>query len=235
MPAVGFKSFEQPDIAYLIDGERRVKGSDVLVASGQTSTLTPSYLLGPGTVVVKVTATGKWYQADHATLGDRNAAASVTSLIDITDPKSTTFKWIYKGGAEQTFTAGGGDTDIDKLITALNADDNFQANLVATKPSASKLKIATKTAGRDEYFKVTDGTLNDLGGAQATFADNAFWSGTDADYRVLAAYAPLQELNAAAQDFLTESLRAGNFRTASLSNLTAEAKAVLARNGSFFG
>lgn len=231
----GFKSYDLVDVAFLLTGEGKKGGDDALIASGQTSGLTPTHRIPPGTVVVKRTGDGKFYFADTATNGDdRNTQATRTSTIDITDPKSTTFKWKYKGGTEQTFTAGGGDDDVDKLITAMNGDDNFQAQLVASK-TGSKLVIKSKDAGADVYFRITDGTLNDLGGAQATFADNTdATAGADADYRVTTYWCDLKDVDAVATDAMAPTLLAGHFDESVLSNLTAEAKAVLIRRGSRF-
>jgi len=131
-------------------------------------------------------------------------------------------------------------------VTALNADALFKADLIADKvatPVANTLRIRARRAGSDEYFEITDGTLNDQGGAdQDTFANNTTAGGSDGDYRVLGLGGGGHEDhldmlgkdgNVAAQ--AAANLLAGHFDESELIGLTPDAKAVLSRRGSIFG
>lgn len=206
----------------------------VLDKTTTDSGATPTNWIRPGLVVVKLTSTGKYFAADAAT-GDRNASATTTSLVDISawSTGNKTFKWKYKGGVEHTVTGTSGDA-VANAVTDLNADENFNADLVASA-SANKLVITARRAGRDEWFTITDGTLNDVGGAEATFADDTDHSGTDADYAVFDGdTADLKDATGTACDAMIVIFPRGEFKTDNLRSLTAEARAVLARNGSLF-
>lgn len=240
MPAIGFQSFQLDDVAYLVDGEGKKAGNDVLLASGQSSNLTPAHRIPPGTVVVKRTSTGKYVFANDAN-GDRCAAAAVTSIIA---PGAT---WASKiitttvNGKAAAVTLAGTDDTIGEVVTALNADAIFKQIAVASDAGASDfLTVTTLEKGADVQLKVS---MNlDTAFATDTGTDSeAEANGTDADYRVTGWWGELKDINAAAQDYMVPTLIAGKFResvlgkdSASVSTLTAEAKRVLIRNGSRF-
>lgn len=227
MTAIGFKSFQIDDVPFLVDGELTAQGNDVVIASGQTSSLTPSYRIPPGSVVVKKTSGGKFYLADNATDGDRNAAPSITTsghadgngVIKITGNR----------GTFSVTTSTGSGTEANNA-TDLNADANFSAHYVASS-GGGELTIAARATGAEEWFYVHADTMATAGFAEGVA--NAV-SGSDADYRVTAAHVDLEDMNGSATDAVVPTLLRGKFDESELSNLTAEAKATLIRRGSRF-
>lgn len=218
----------------LSDHGRETRES-IILDSGNTDTgSTPNDKFRAGNVCVKRASTGRYVEANDAN-GDRNGQASAASLIAIgAGAASKTFKWKYKGGEEQTVTLGAGDNTAALVVTALNADADFSADLIASQAS-NILTIKTKRSGADEYFEITDGTLNDQGGVdQDTFANNTLKIGTDAEYRVTLEFAELKDADGTAVHDEVLAARVGHFKKANLINLTAEAEATLRKWGSIF-
>lgn len=229
-----------------IVGEMVQVKSTVTDSGAVGSGLPRATILRPGMVLGKKTSDGLFYPADDSNVSG-SQVASVSSLIAIAaTAASKTFKWKYKNGVEHTVTLGGGDNSCDAVVTALNADDLFAADLIADKvatPVANTLRIRSRRAGADEYFTITDGTLNDHGGvAEDTFEDNTGHGGSDGDYRVLGLgggghedHLDMLGRDGAVADQSAPNLMAGEFDESELLNLTPDAKAVLTRRGSFFG
>jgi len=235
MPAIGFSSYDFDDVAYLIDGQGAPqRGNDVLMASGQTSALTATHRHPPGTVLVKKTSSGKYYLADDSTNADSSAAASVNTAI--TNPGSggwdgtlnITGHW---GSLAVTLSADDTDAAVAAKIIAAAAAANPESQAPVTAADATGTVSITNTdVGAGTWLKAehaTVATMMGTGGADA--------NGTDPDVRVTTAFAELKNLSAVAQDWMVPTLTKGNFRTSALSNLTAEAQAVLTRRGSTFG
>ena len=224
---IGFQEFSLADVAYLIDGSLSIQASDVTMASGQTSSITPDHRHPPGTTLVKLTSSGKYYLANGAT-GDRNTAASITSSGH-TDGNGT-IKLVGNHGTISVTTATGAGTEANNA-TDLNADAIFKAHYVASS-AAGELTIASLAAGLDEWFYMHSDTQ-----ATSAFAEgvaNAV-KGTDADYRVATLFAELKDINATAQDDRVGTLYRGHFDESECAAMTAEARAVFLRRGSRFG
>lgn len=210
-------------------------GKAIVVDSSVTDTgSTPNNWIRPGLVVAKHASDGRYYAADSAN-AKKNGQASIASLVAIgAGAASDTFKWKYKGGEEQTVTGGAGDDTAAEWVTALNADADFSADLIASA-AGSTLTIKSKRAGADEYFEITTGTLNDQGGAaDDTFVKNTQHAGTDGDYLVLDSHFDVKDANNVAVNALVTGFPKGHFDESELRSLTKEARAVLQKNGSIF-
>lgn len=229
-------------------GEMVIVKSTVTDTGAVASGLPRATILRPGMVLGKKAADGLYYPADDVTnVGNLNQPASISSLIAIAATvASKVFKFKVNGGPEFSVTMGGGDNTCDLVVTALNANARFAANLIADKvatPVANTLRIRTLRAGVNEYFELTDGDAHDQGGtANDTYADNTKAGGSDGDYRVLGLGAGGHEdhldmlgPDAAVADKGAPNLLAGEFDESELLNATPESKAVLARRGSIFG
>lgn len=225
MAAIGFNSFGISDVAFLVDGQKRVMAPAATIASGQTSALTPNHRIPPGTAVVKRTADGKFYKADNATYGDRNTAPSITTTGHADG--NGVIKIVGNHGTISVTTATGSGTEANNA-TDLNADAAFKAHYIASS-AGGELTIAARNPGAAEWFYVHADSRDGAG-----FAEGTEVRGTDADYRVTADFAELKDLNAVAQDYVVPALKAGHFRTSALYALTSEAREVLIRNGSIF-
>lgn len=228
MPAVpGFRSYSLDFPAFLVDGQLTVQGSDVLIASGQTSGITPTHRIPPGSVVVKKTADGKYYLADDAANGDRNSAPTITS----SGHADTLGALVIVGnhGTISVTTSTGTGTEAEN-VTDLNADTAFAAHYVASS-GAGELTIAARAGGAEEWFYIDATSADGFGLAEG---DANKVEGADADYRVTAFHADTKDLEGTNIDALAANLTRGKFRESELSNLTGEAKAVLLRRGSEF-
>lgn len=238
MPAVGFNSFEVAPVAYLVDGQARIKGNDALMASGQASAISPTHIHPPGTVLVKKTSGGKYYLANDQSNGDRNVAASVTALI--TNPGSggwdVSAGLIVKGHwGSLAVTLSGDDTDAAvaaAIIAAAAAANPESLAPVTASVVGSRVVVTNADKGPGTSLEVYHSGVAGVFGAAG--AATTYGYPTVADYRVTDDYARLQALDGTAQDFLVPTLKAGHFRLSALSNLTPEAKAVLASRGSIF-
>lgn len=230
MPAPGFYSQSLADVPFLLTAEGKKAGGDVLLASGQTSSLTPTSRIPPGTVVVKKTGDGKYYFADDATDGDRNTAASVSSVeAGDTGWVSAVITCVIDGRTIEV-TLGGADDTTAEIVTALNGNAIFAAHLVASGTNGNPLVITSLQKGAQVSLSVSSDidASTDTGFGAAGVSDN----GADADYRVTDRFGHLVDLDGTAVDDLVGTLWAGHFKRTLLSNLTAEAEAVLLRRGS---
>lgn len=226
-------------IQKFIGGSDCFPGCSCLIKSTVTdSGSSPTTRIRRGLVIVLKTSDGLFYRADDAAAGaDRNGVASAVSLVALgAGSASKTFKYKYKGGAEATITMAAGDDTAAEVVTALNADTEFARNLIASQ-AANVLTIKTKKAGADEYFEITDGTLNDQAGVdQDTFLNNTTKFGTDADYRVVERMVDmLNPASGVVYDAEAETSLAAYYDESQLLGLTAEARVVLSRRGAIFG
>lgn len=248
MAVLGYRSFSLPSVNLVRDRNWSQRGPGITITSGvvdSSNGLARTSILRPGFVVVKRASTGEYLDTTDAN-GDRDTVASATSLANIgSGAANKTFKFKYKGGVEHTITTATATTSVSALVTLLNADDKFNSDLIADAVS-STLRIRSKRAGADEYFEITDGTLNGQGGvAQDTFANNTFAVGAFADYRVVgfegrsdpefSEYADMLSEYAVAQgNCNVQNLWKAYFVEASLIGLTTQAKACFIRRGSIF-
>lgn len=191
-----------------------VPGGPVTVDSAEVSTLTPTWKIPAGTVVVLRTSTGRYVMAGHAS-GDRNTPAIVTaSETADADWQSATITFEYTGkkglGATTiTVTLGAADDTDAEVVTALNANKAFQAAGLYAYASGSLVNIRTP-AGKGHYLKVTS-SLSTAFGASGTAA-----SGANADYRVLASYVDLQDRMGSAVHGDGATVLAAAFKTGNL-------------------
>ena len=222
------------DVPYLINGLHSVGSEDVLMASGQVSSLTPTTRHPPGTVLAYYTAGAEYVLATDSN-ADTGDAASVRSLI--TNPGA--------GGWDGNLLISG---HWGSLTVALSADDTDAAVAAAIIAAAaavnpegpqitaadevadSVVSITNKDVGADTWLKVTHATV-----ATAFGANGATDAGTDPEIRVTTHYAELADIDGTAKDDMVPCLYAGYFDESNLVALTAQAKAVLTRRGSRFG
>lgn len=223
---------------FLLDRTGAEPGPGVTLNSAtRDSGNTPTTQLRPALVVGKHASNGTFYEADHASV-KKSAPATVTSTIDIgAGAASKTFKFLTDpAGPEFTVTLGAGDNTTALVVTALNANAQFAAALFA-KASASTLVIESRNVSSEGYFKITNGTLNDQGGAdQDTFVDNVEYRGTDGEYYVLDEpfVDMLDDAGTASDQVAGKTIRRGNFDTSQLLKLSEDAKKVFLRRGSYF-
>jgi hypothetical protein len=228
MTAIGFGSHDLADVAYLLDGQGApVRGKDVLMASGQTSGITPNHRHPPGTVLVLRTGTGKYELATSANVDTMGVATITTS--GHADGNGV-IKLVGNHGTISVTTTTGSGTEANNA-TDLNGDSDFAAHYEASSADG-ELTIASRNVGRDEWFYMHADTM-----ATAAFSEGVAngVQGTDPDVRVTSDYAELKDIDGTAQDYLVANLTRGNFDESNLSSLTKEAKAVLLRGGSTFG
>jgi len=223
MPLPGVTSSQLSGVRFLVDNTRTVHGNDVVLDSGNTDAgSTPTSRFRPGNVIVKRTSTGRYVEADD-TNGDRCTAPSVVSAEDVDgDWKGKTITLTLNGAAIVTVTLDAGDDDKTKVVTSLNASGPFRANALASA-DGNKVKVTALQTGADVYLKVTSNLATAFG------ANGQEARGTDADYRVTAAYADLAIDGSAVHAPVATILR-GNFDVTKLVNLTDEAAAVFSRN-----
>ena len=201
----------------------------VVIDSGNTdSGSSPTSLFRPGNVVVLRTSTGRYVEANDSN-GDDNGAAAITTSSH--GDGNGVIAISYKGGTVISVTTTTGSGTEANHVTDLNAAEEFAALFFASS-AGGELTITSRAAGSDVYFHMDSTTM-----ATASFAEgetNAV-SGTDAEYLVTEAHAKLTDENGtAAHDDCTASW-SGDYVSANLINLTAEAKAVLIRRGSRIG
>lgn len=228
MPTPALNTTTLTDVAFLIDGSRTVQREDVLVASGQTSSLTPDHRHPPGTVLREKASTGKWYLATDITNGDTGTAATITSSSH-TDGNGAIVVVGNHGTISVTTTTGSG-TEANNA-TDLNADADFAAFYTASS-GGGELTITSNAKSEEEWFYLDSTTM-----ATAAFAEgvaNAV-QGVSPKFCVTTTFVELKDINATAKDELVSALSAGNFDESELSSLTLDAKAELIRTGSAFG
>lgn len=244
----GFNSFELAHKAFLVDGSRTKQGSDIPIAGNQTTNYPASggKRIPEGCLVVKESGDGLYYLADGAdgaSAGDINTAAVITSA-EAPDAgwKSMSLTWnLYLPDGTNvsgTVALGGSDETIAAVVTALNADNGFNAHLVASDAGASDLLVITSRAKGRVRLRV----LADLDTAFATdngstSSDEA--SGAEADYRVVTKQCDTVDLDGASFVSVVPSLTAGRFDESEMwggaaATVPNEAKAVLIGRGSTF-
>lgn len=226
-----FQSFEFADKAFLVDGQGApVRGDTVLMASGQTSSITPTYRHPPGTVLTKKTGDGKFYLSTDTTNADAPAAASVTALI--TNPGSGGWDGTLNlkghwGSLAVTLSSDDTDNAVrDAINAAFAALDPENGPAVATV-SGSRVVITNRDTGKGTYLHAVHATVSAMFGASG--ADDR---GTDPVVLVTSDFVDLQNLNGTAVDREVPTIKKGRFRLTELSGYTAEALAVLERGGS---
>lgn len=196
----------------------------------------PTTRLRPGMCLGLVTSTGEYVEANSSS-ADKMTRASITTKIAISawNTGTKTFKWKYKGGKEETVSGATADTAA-QMITSLNADANFRKDLFAEAGvAANTVKISANRAGEDEWFEITDGTVNDQGGvAEDTFDDNTQHAGTNPEIVVTDDTFDLLDSNNSARDAVGIGYPAGHIKESAVRYMDAHARAVLRANGTRF-
>lgn len=229
-----FESYELEDVAYLLDGQGApVQGTSVLMASGQASSLSPTTRHPPGTVLIKKTGDGKYYLATDITNCDSPTAASINTLI--TNPGSGGWdgNLVISGHWGTITVALSGDNTDAAVATAINtavAAVNPEHGPIVAADATGSVSISNRDVGSGTWIHAYHTTVSAMFGANGT-GDN----GEDPDVRVTSEFVQLSNLDGTARDKRVATLMSGRFRTSALSSLTAEARGVLERRGSYFG
>lgn len=193
-------------------------------ASGPRTTM-----LRPGNVLIQGASDSQWF--DDTTGGQASAVASVTGTVSDASSNAgfgKTFKWTYRYGVEHTITMGSTTASHDtnaEIVALLNANAYFSADLIADE-STNYVRIRARRAGSEEFFKITDGTINAVLG----YTDNTIVRGSDADYAVTTEYCDQLNPLGTAADARVQAVRAGVF---DLSNLIFAGAALT--SGSIYG
>lgn len=221
------------DRRILLDDIGRREGADITLDSTNTDAgSVPTFRMRPGNVVVREAASGRYREANDA-LGDRNTPAAVTALVTgAVAHQLAVITLSVDGGPAFAVTLGAADDTDAEIAAALNANARFAGECIADVVAA-RVRIRTINAGSGKTLEVSDDVAapDSLFGAAAT-PSRAF--GADADYRVTADFADLEDENGAAIDAPVKNFFAGHFDESNLINLTAEARAVLSRRGAHF-
>lgn len=229
----GFKEYNLTDVAFLLTGEGKIGGDDVVVASGQTSSITPDHRHPPGTVLVKKTGDGKFYLATDSANVDSPAAASVSSLEAADDDWEDSTITVTGHWGSLTVTLATTDDTTAEVVAAINAAaaalDPEWGPIVATGSNGNPVVVTNRDVGEGTYLHVIHNGATTAFGASGTDA-----VGTDPEVRVTAYWCDLKDLEGTATDALVPTLVAGHFDESELSGLTAEAKAILQKRGSRF-
>ncbi len=200
--------------------------SIVLDSSNSDAGSTPTHRFREGNVVVRRASTGRYVEANDAN-GDRNTspAKSTTTHVD----GNGVIKLVGNHGTISVTTSTGSGTEANNA-TDLNANAAFAAHYVASS-AAGELTITARGSGKGEWFYIHTDTM-----ATAPFTegeDNGV-AGEDADYLVVTEQADLKDEEGTAIHADARAARRGFFDASNLTNLTAEARSVLAARGSRF-
>lgn len=225
LPAYG--SFTRNGREPIADSVGLEAGPDVVLESANAdSGASPTTLFRKGNVICLRSGTGEYVEAN-----DSNATVSTAPSITTSghaDTKSTIKLVGNHGTISVTVTTGTG-TEAE-CATDLNADADFAAHYTASS-GGGELTIAANSVGPQEWFYMHSDTAAGYGFAEG--ADNGV-VGTEADYLVTAEDRLMVDDRGSAQAQIVPTYRRGTFDASVLVNLTAEAKAVLARRGSRF-
>lgn len=186
------------------------------------ATNTPTWRVRPGMVLGLDISAGLWLNADHASV-DVSAPASISSSSH-TDGNGV-IKLVGPGGTISVTTTTGTGTEANNA-TDLNADANFAAHYIATS-GGGELTITAIDPFADFY--VHSDTM-----ATAAFAEGIAnkVQGVPGDYRVVADFVDLQDVDGNAVNGPVRAYARGHFDESNLINLTPDAKLVLSKRGS---
>lgn len=212
----------------LVDGLIDPRTSSVTLDSGNTdSGSSPTHRIRPGNVVVRRASTGRYVEANDSN-GDRNVAPSITTSGH-TDSDNATFKLVGNHGTISVSITTNLGAEAD-WATDLNANADFAAFYTASS-GGGELTITANRGGKDEWFYIHSDTTAGAGFAEGE--DNAV-AGEDADYRVVLEHVDLKDEEGTAIHADALVAWTGHFDASNLINLTAEARATLARRGAKF-
>lgn len=212
----------------LVDDSITPEVRSVTLDSGNTdSGSTPTHRFRPGNVVARRASTGRWVEANDANADVMGSPAAITSSGH-TDGNGVISVTGNHGVISVTTTTGSG-TEANNA-TDLNADAAFKAHYVASS-AANELTITARAVGKEEWFYITSTTM-----ATAAFAegvDNAV-AGEDPLVGVTLEYADLKDDDGTAVHAECLVAMKGHFDASNLINLTAQARATLAKQGAKF-
>ena len=233
--AAQFTSDALTEKRFLVTGALTKDGGSARLLAGQTSDLTRTHEHPPGTVLAYYTVGVGYVRADHAN-ADHQAAAAVAALV--TNPGSggwdgTVRITAHWGTLDVALSANDTNTSVrDAIIAALAAVNPEQGVATADLTGSGgteRVRVVNRDKGKGTYLHVVHTTVTTMFGAAGTGAN-----GTDPKVRVTRQTAWLLDGAGVAQDFLVDTVMAGDFDTSELSGLTAEARAVLEKAGSQF-
>lgn len=204
--------------------------SQARLDSGDTdSGATPTWRIRPGNVMVKVTSSGRYVEAND-TAGDAPTAPAVLAAEAGDDDWKGAVVTLWRNGVSVVaVTLGGSDNTTALVNTALNANAIFAANAIASASgSPTKTLITGLVGGADQTLKVTCDLASAFG---ANGTDDV---GSDPDYVVTETEVDLQDRNGTAIHQDVPVSRLGDYDESELINLTSEARRVLLSRGSTF-
>lgn len=174
----------RPAKRIFMDGGAMAAGSEIAatLASDNVDAGSPdrTTILRPGNVLLRDSATGKWY--DDASTGDASTQASVSSAATADASWDNATITVTVNGVDiATVTLGAADDTDTEVVAALNADAKFRAKCIAAVVSA-KVNIKTLDVGADVHLLVVSSYATAFG-ASGTAA-----RGTDGDWAVLTDY-----------------------------------------------
>jgi hypothetical protein len=216
---------------FLVTGELTKDGGSARLLAGQLSGLTRTHEHPPGTVLAYYTVGEGYVRADHAN-ADHQTPAAVTALETADDDwEGGTLNISGHWGALDVALAGTDDTDAEvrDAINAAFAAVNPEQGPVVASVVANRVVVTNRDKGKGTWLHVKHATVTTAFGAAGTGSN-----GTDPKVRVTRQTAWLLDGAGAGQDFLVDTIMAGDFDTSELSGLTAEARAVLEKAGSQF-
>ena len=230
----GFKEYNLEDVAFLLTGEGEAADADVIMASGQTSSLTPNHRHPPGTVLQKKTGDGKFYLATDQANADSPDAASINTLITNPGAGGWDGNLVIKGHwGTITVALSANDTDAAvaaAIIAAVAAQNPETQARITAADATGTVSITNLDVGEGTYLHAKHATVDAMFGANG--ADDV---GTDPETVVTSYWAELKDLEGTATDARVPVVRAGHFDESALSSCTAEAKTILQKHGSRFG
>lgn len=211
----------------LIDGSIAPEHTSIVLDSTNTDAgSTPTHRFREGNVVVRRASTGRYVEANDA-VGDRNTAPAITTVGQADG--NGVIKLVGNHGTISVTTATGAGTEANNA-TDLNANAAFAAHYVASS-AGGELTITARGTGKREWFYIHSDTMATAGFAEGE--DNSV-AGEDADYLVTTSQEDLKDEEGTAIHADARATRRGFFDASNLTNLTAEARAVLAARGSRF-
>lgn len=226
LPGMTTRSIEHR--RYVINHHPLVHGADAIVDRQARSPRAPAFRIVEGTVIVRVPRAYAFVDATDPR-GARCTPAEVVAIqpadaawanTQITISLSAGLGFVVPLDAQATTTPA--------VIDQLNRNAQFAAHFLASDLNGA-VRIRTREAGAHKHVLVQStlpAAFGPIGVAGA---------GTDADYRVTDATVEVRDLEGNPIEVLVPTLLVAHFDESELLSLTAEARAVFARRGSFFG
>jgi hypothetical protein len=235
----GLVSFSRPARRVTVSNYPHEPAADVVIQSDQVdagNTAFRTTFLRPGCVLAKRTSTGEYVLASD-TNADHQAAASVATIA--TNPGSGGWNGnliILGHWGTLTVALSADDTDaaVAAAIIAAAAAVNPEQGPITAADTTGEVTITNKDKGAGTWLKAYHATVSDVFNTGAGVVDGAQGAiGTDPEIVVTTDYVDMLNGAGTAVDAASGPvLRAGHFDAANLIQPTAEAIAVLLKNGS---